>query len=392
MNALTQQKPRIEVVDSLRGFAIMAIMLLHSIEHFNYYSFPNKDTQPGWLNNIDQVIWDTLFFLFGGKGYAIFALLFGFTFSLMYLKQKKLSKDFGFRYLWRLLLLACFAFINGMLFPGEVLLMYSMVGVVLFFVRKWNNTLLLISAIFFLLQPLDWYRFILYLVDNNYTVDLEKSWGYWKILKKGQSGQSFINLIISNTQYGHKATLIWAYNCGRLVQTAGLFILGFLLGKMNLFTPNEKNFKFWKKILVISIILFIPFYFLERNFQSLFKLKIYKETLFKVIDMYGNLAFTFILTSSFILLYQTKVFRKLMSGLRYCGRMSLTAYIFQSVIGGFVFYGYGLDLGPHVRYTVSFIIGIILFIIQFYFCKFWILKYKQGPFEKLWHKLTWIKT
>ena len=93
------KKPRIEVVDSLRGIAIMAIMLLHSIEHFNFYVFPDPSTQPAWLNTLDAGIWDTFFFLFGGKGYAIFALLFGFTFSLMYTKQQTKGVDFGPRFL-----------------------------------------------------------------------------------------------------------------------------------------------------------------------------------------------------------------------------------------------------------------------------------------------------
>lgn len=36
-HGLLAKSPRIEVVDALRGFAVMAIMLLHNIEHFNFY-------------------------------------------------------------------------------------------------------------------------------------------------------------------------------------------------------------------------------------------------------------------------------------------------------------------------------------------------------------------
>ena len=71
---------RISAIDSLRGFAVMAIMLLHNIEHFNYYSFPK--TELPWLRALDSGIWDMMFFAFSGKAYAIFALLFGFTFYL----------------------------------------------------------------------------------------------------------------------------------------------------------------------------------------------------------------------------------------------------------------------------------------------------------------------
>lgn len=55
---------RVDAADVLRGFAVMAIILLHSIEHFNFYSFPPTDTQGIWLNFTDKAIWDGLFFMF----------------------------------------------------------------------------------------------------------------------------------------------------------------------------------------------------------------------------------------------------------------------------------------------------------------------------------------
>ena len=66
---------RIDVADVLRGLAVMGIIVLHSIEHFNFYSFPDTSTQSAWLNFSDKAIWDGLFFMFGGKAYAVFALL-----------------------------------------------------------------------------------------------------------------------------------------------------------------------------------------------------------------------------------------------------------------------------------------------------------------------------
>ncbi len=384
------KKTRIEVVDSLRGFAIMAIMLLHSIEHFNFYVFPDPSTQPAWLNSLDTGIWETLFFLFGGKGYAIFALLFGFTFSLMFAKQQAKAKDFGPRFLWRMLLLACFALFNGLFFPGEVLMMYALVGVVLFLVRKFSNKALLIAALFLLSQPIEWGRYIYHLINNDYTVPVYEMGKYWRLLKEAQLGNSFLDLVKANTLYGHKVSLMWAYDVGRLVQTGGLFVFGYWLGKKELFVDSEKSIRFWKRALVIGALFFIPFFLLERNFAELTDTKIHEQTLLKVVDMYGNLALTAVLVASFILLYKTKFFKKIAGGLRYCGRMSLTAYVLQSMIGGFVFFGYGLGIGPSMLHTKSLAIGILLFAILFYFCKFWINKFGQGPLEKLWHKLTWI--
>ena len=65
MEHALQARPRIEVVDALRGFAVMAIILLHNIEHFNLYNFPEATTD--FMKALDKGVWDTLFFLFSGN-------------------------------------------------------------------------------------------------------------------------------------------------------------------------------------------------------------------------------------------------------------------------------------------------------------------------------------
>ena len=39
---IAETNARIDVADVLRGLAVMGIILLHSIEHFNFYSFPEE--------------------------------------------------------------------------------------------------------------------------------------------------------------------------------------------------------------------------------------------------------------------------------------------------------------------------------------------------------------
>ena len=87
MEHALQSRPRIEVVDALRGFAVMAIILLHNIEHFNLYNFPEATTD--FMKALDKGVWDTLFFLFSGKAYAIFALLCGFSFFIQFDNQAR---------------------------------------------------------------------------------------------------------------------------------------------------------------------------------------------------------------------------------------------------------------------------------------------------------------
>ena len=115
----------------MRGFAVLAIILLHSIEHFNFYSYPDTAGQSTWLNFCDKAIWDGLFFAFGGKAYAIFAMLFGFSFFIQHDNQRMRGKDFRLRFCWRLLLLFVIGQFNAAFFTGEILVMYALVGFIL---------------------------------------------------------------------------------------------------------------------------------------------------------------------------------------------------------------------------------------------------------------------
>lgn len=77
------------------------------------------------------------------------------------------------------------------------------------------------------------------------------------------------------------------------------------------------------------------------------------QTAGTALDMWQKLAFTLILVASFILLYQRRKFSAAVAGLRFYGRMSLTNYISQSVIGAFVYFPFGLYLAPRCGYTAS---------------------------------------
>ena len=164
MTQTLHKNPRIEVVDALRGFAVMAIILVHNLEHFIFPVYPTDS--PGWLNTIDQGVLNSIFTLFAGKAYAIFALLFGFTFYIQTNNQKKQDKDFGYLFLWRLVLLVGFATLNAAFFPaGDVLLLFAVIGLVLFVTRNWSDKAILITAVICLLQPIEWYHYIANLVN-----------------------------------------------------------------------------------------------------------------------------------------------------------------------------------------------------------------------------------
>ena len=201
---LSTKTPRIEVVDALRGFAVMAILLVHNLEHFIFPVYP--ESSPEWLTILDAGVFNATFSLLAGKSYAIFALLF------------------GYRFLWRMILLAGFATLNAAFFPaGDVLLLFVVVSLVLFIVRKWSDKAILITAILFSLQPIEWFHYIMSLFNPAYTLpDLNVGAMYAEVAEYTKAG-NFWDFLIGNVTLGQKASLFWAIGAGRFLQTAGLF-------------------------------------------------------------------------------------------------------------------------------------------------------------------------
>ena len=383
--------PRIEVVDALRGFAVLAILHGHHLEHFNFPVYPDPASQPEWLNILDEGVFSVTFSLFAGKAYAIFSLLFGFTFYIQYTNQQIKGKDFGYRFLWRLLLLTIFATLNAAFFPaGDVLLLFCVVGLFLFLVRKWSDKAVLVTAIILLLQPVEWFHYIASLFNPEYTLPNLGVGDMYKEVAEYTKEGNFWKFIWGNVTLGQKASLFWAIGAGRFLQTAGLFMLGLLIGRKQLFVTSDNNTRFWVKALIVSAILFCPLYQLKVTLYDNSDAVMIKQTVGVILDMWQKFAFTAVLVSSFVLLYQKESFKKLTSGLRFYGKMSLTNYISQSILGAIIYFPFGLYLAPYCGYTVSLLIGFVLFLLQVSFCKWWLKGHKQGPLEGIWHKLTWI--
>lgn len=109
-----------------------------------------------------------------------------------------------------------------------------------------------------------------------------------------------------------------------------------------------------------------------------------------IVSSLRNFSFMCVLVSSFIFLWQWKAPQKVLHGLVPYGKMSLTNYLTQSMVGSFIYFGYGLSLYDDLGTTASFAVGILLFILQLGFCHWWLAHHKQGPFEGVWRKATWM--
>lgn len=379
---------RIEIIDALRGFAIMSIMLLHNIEHFEYYNFP--EFFPAWLKAIDKVVWDTMFFLFGGKSYAIFALLFGFSYYIQNENQSKKGMDFRGRFFWRMLLLLFFGILNTAFYQGDILTLYAFLGLFLIPVTNWSNKAVFITAVILILQPLEWARCIYYLINSDYIAPHNLSESYYESIGYYLKNGSFIDYVVGNLTLGKVASLLWSWENGRFFQAPALFMFGMLLGRKKLFITTETSIDFWKKVLRYSLILFIPLYFIKTYMMEMISRPTLSNKLTIIFASWSNVAFMLVIVSTFMLLYQKEAMNKWLIKLIPFGKMSLTNYIMQSMIGAFIYYRYGLGLFEYTGASFCIIIGFCLFIIQLSFCKWWLKSHSYGPLEYLWHKATWI--
>lgn len=379
---------RLYVVDALRGFAIISIMLLHNIEHFDFLYWPN--TLPAWMIPIDKAIMDTLYFLFGGKSYAIFALLFGLTFFIQSDNQEKIGKDFRARFAWRLVLLFCFAFINSAFYEGDILSIYAVLGFFLIPVAKLNTKTVFWIALILMLQPFEWINFIIGLQNPNMQMSDPASWAYFGKAGEYITKNSLIDTWIGNLTNGKMAVILWSWEEGRIVQNISLFMFGMLAGRKYLFVPSAENKRFWIKTLIIAALLFILLFITRNHLGDWISSLAIRRPIRTIVSSYANMAFMLVLVSGFVLLFQTKFFHKALHIFSPLGKMSLSNYIMQSLIGSFIYYGFGLGLYKFTGSTYCLLIGIVLAVLQLLFSTWWMKNHKQGPLETIWHKATWV--
>ena len=404
MNTTTDmtKTPRVEVVDAIRGVAVAMILMLHSIEHFNLYNQVAPELP--LLQFVDQMVWDALWFVVGGKAYAIFALLFGFSFYIMDSNAAKRGEDFRLRFCWRMLLLFCFGCLNASFFCGEVLVLYSIVGFVMPLVCRLSTKTLLVVAAVLMMQPVEWFK-LLYaaFVDSTSSILVFDYLADWQAAMKSLSEGSFVDTLKTNLWEGQIFSLAWAWGAGRFFQTASLFILGFVAGRQHWFADNDANRRLWGRILAFALLAFFPLYGLSSLIPSfvngfsaealagsslrLFTSRPFMDSLMLIITSLHKFCFMTVIVTSLLFAFYSTCLQRPMRYIMPYGRMSLTNYIGQSIIGSFIYYHWGLYL--NLCDTMSVALGIVILVCQIAFCRWWMKHHKRGPLEGLWHRLTY---
>lgn len=329
---MTLKSPRIDLVDSLRGYALLAIVLLHNLEHYNLYFFP--EYFPEWLKILDKGVWDVLFFTFAGKAYATFSLLFGFSFYIQFRNERQRGGDFRGRFAWRMFLLFLFSQLHALFYNGDILLLYSVVGLTLIPVATLKDKTVLIIASILMLQPMEWARVVYAVINPEYVT----TWGtnFMIYSEKAYSAMidgSYLDILKSNIWDGQLYSNFWQVESGRLFQTSSLFMFGMLLGRRSYFIKSKESLLIWKKILTWGIIAFVPLFVIKTYLPDYIENTSIKSPLSIIIPSLTNFTFMCVLVSSFTLLWFKSNGFKFQRFIIPYGRMSLTNYIFQSIIG-----------------------------------------------------------
>ena len=369
---------RIEVADALRGLAVVGIILYHSIEHFNLSGPPASCSFP-----FDGTVFNILTVLLSGKMYGIFALLFGLSFFIMRDNQEQKGKDFSARFAWRMVLLFGFGVVNMFFYNGDILTFYALLGLLMIPAGYLPTRWLWAVTIFLLAQPVEIYSLV-----TGWKPDVSAMGPYYYKMGLACGEGTFLEAGVTSLRYGFLSSLLWFIAKGRITQTLGLFFLGILIGRHRLFYNEGNHLRVWRVVLAISVALVaagaaagaaghgsVDFGALDAWLHPLF-----------------NLAILLMIVSGVVLLwYAFAGFRRSLSHICFFGRMSLTNYLFSSLFGSFVFYGWGLGMYKVLGTTWSLLVGIAIVVLQIVILRQWARFHQRGPLETLWRNLTWIQ-
>lgn len=378
-----EKTQRISVVDSIRGFAVVGIILIHFLEHMNFYRFPEQTA-------FDQGVWDTVFYLGANKMYAIFALLFGLSCYIQHHNQDKRGYDFRPRFAWRMLLLFGWGLLDLMFFNGDILCTYAVIGLCLIpLIKASDRTLMIVIAIFFM-QPIEMVYIILGLI-NPAIQPLDLGIGHcWDATYEACANGNMLDVAYANLTNGLQINFGWAIEHGRFTQTYLLFCIGMWLGRRRLFINEADNLHFWKRLLPKMVILFVcvQTLLLTVNFKEM--APAVSQGVETLLTMWRNFAMMMFYVGCLVLLYYCTRARKAIDHLAYIGKMSLSDYLIQSIVGGFIFYNWGLAIYPYTRHSQSFLLAIAFLLCLYAFCRYWTTHHRRGPLEELWARATWI--
>lgn len=375
------ENKRLEWIDAARGFAILGIFMVN-VPAFNAPFFLYGGEGKYWSSPSDHVTQAIIDIFFQASFYTLFSFLFGFGMQIIVERLREKGLNYKYLLFRRLLVLIGFGLIHAFLiWHGDILLSYGSIGLLLFLFFARSDKTLIVTGSVLLFIPVLLYTLSLYLVKDRLS----------NIINESAINSSFDN-------YGNGGFLdIWQQNYADWIYANSpisfvflifgllpLFLLGMFVARKKWLHQVEVHkgilIKLWWITLLIFIVMKAGPYLVGNPVWLQFAQ-----------DSIGGTASALFYLLSITLLYQTQTFGELVKPLTYVGRMSLTNYLFQSIISFMFFYGVGFGLYGDISPLGSVLFVLVIYSLQVFASRWWLNKFRYGPIEWVWRSLTYKK-
>ncbi|MBU3813402.1 MAG: DUF418 domain-containing protein [Candidatus Bacteroides intestinipullorum] len=388
---------RFIILDALRGFALLGICMANFPE-FSLYTFLSPEAAASMSTAVQDKITRYLLYIFvDGKFYTLFSLLFGIGFSIIIRNAERKGVN-GFRIFYRRMgMLMLFGLLHLMfIWSGDILLLYALLGMLLPLFRQMPDKKLLGWALFFLILSIG-VDLVCEITRTNLAlpfIRLQETY----CAEYGINGTNFAYWLHDAEDYGTVFQFLVQGACVRMQEfiignryfkVLGLFLVGFYIGRNRIYADLEGRKNLLVKVCRLGLIIGLPCSLLYAwSSMGGHPLSDTLHSLFYFISVYP-LGFAY--AAGLCLLYLRVKSLSIWKWLAAPGRMALTNYIGQSVIGMFLFYGIGLGWGSTIGLLQTEVIVLAVFLFQMLFSRLLLSEFKFGPLEWIWRMLTYGK-
>ncbi len=397
MTTLTpiEPKQRIEILDILRGFALMGIVF-NNMLYFSGYSFMPYDKIKHLMDfQLNEKIYYSIDILITGKFYTLFSILFAVGF---YIQTEKYNNDlttFLKTYRRRVFILLIIGLIHSLIWYGDILLTYSIIAFILILFRNVKRKNLIRWSLFFLFFPLIIDLALLPFSEPMGSVSSKNTAAVAHIHYPDMTADA----VISTFQNGSIAEIlflnihnfVWKYlgyiPSGRLFTILGIFLFGYYLASIDFFTEKTKSTSLLLSSLLIGLLATFSAKILDGNsFQFPPTLS---NILYKFLLVAGQIFMCVFYIISIFKISQTSIGKRVLKRLIPMGRMALSNYLFQTFLMILVFYNFGFNLIGKIGLIPTAGIAILILALQIILSNIRLQYYRFGPFEWIWRSLTY---
>ena len=393
MDSIQPQK-RIIILDVLRGFAILGILLMN-IQSFAMTSIAyDNPMSVEDFSGMNVFMWITHTLFANGKFMALFSLLFGASVLLIlqnaHAKNLRAGKLHYKRNFWLLMIGLFHAYV---IWFGDILVCYALCAFLLYLWRNSSPRKLFLSGIcafcVYVLLCLSLYA-ILWEIPQSEIAAEKQAWSCgWeeqqaetRVWREGTWSEQFtlrayFSLEIQTFLFVYYG--LW-YALGWMLIGMSVYKSGFLRG------TYSKSFYVRTAIYGFLCGTTITLCGIIQHLQQAFSFE-YSISIGTLWYLVGTIPLAFSYAATIILWCQSNFATKFRNTLASVGRMSLTNYLGQSVICSIIFYHLGF-FGDFSR-AQQFIIVLIIWSVQIVFSKLWLKKFNFGPCEYMWRYMTY---